>query len=197
MRSNKNKKTVSYKKDVVYRQGRPNSVYAFVDSQNLNLGVQNDVYRNSIKVYSGWKLDFKKFRIYLLEKYKVDKAFLFIGYVSENQKLYKYLKSSGYTLIFKPSVLDSHGHTKGNVDSELVVWTMKSVYEDLCDKAIIVSGDGDFAVLANFLLSKNKLLKFIVPNRTTMSILIKRVFVRTGKFNLLGWLNDERVRLGR
>ena len=41
--------------------------YAFIDSQNLNLGIQ----------LLGWKLDYKKFRIYLKEKYNVTKAYIF------------------------------------------------------------------------------------------------------------------------
>ena len=52
--------------------------YAFIDSQNLNLSIRE----------LGWKLDYKKFRIYLKEKYKVAKAFLFIGFVEGNNDLY-------------------------------------------------------------------------------------------------------------
>ncbi|MBL7158947.1 hypothetical protein ISS85_00520 [Candidatus Microgenomates bacterium] len=37
--------------------------YAFIDSQNLNLGVLSQ----------GWRLDFARFRVYLKEKYKVEK----------------------------------------------------------------------------------------------------------------------------
>jgi len=52
--------------------------YAFIDSQNLNLAI-ND---------AGWKLDFARFRIYLKDKYKVKKAYLFVGYLSRNERLY-------------------------------------------------------------------------------------------------------------
>jgi hypothetical protein len=48
--------------------------YAFIDSQNLNLSIQEQ----------GWKLDFGRFRIYLKDQYGVNKAFLFIGYVPTN-----------------------------------------------------------------------------------------------------------------
>ena len=65
--------------------------YAFIDSQNLNLGVQS----------LGWKLNYKRFRIYLTEKYGVSVAYLFIGYLPENQNLYKSLQEDGYLLIFK------------------------------------------------------------------------------------------------
>ena len=67
-------------------------IYAFIDSQNLNLAIRG----------LGWKLDFKQFYIYLKDKLKVQKAFLFIGYISKNQELYDYLKKAGYKIIFKP-----------------------------------------------------------------------------------------------
>jgi len=59
-------------------------IYAFIDSQNLNLGVKNDLYnKNGVKFYTGWKLDFKKFYFYLKTKNNVSKAILFIGKVAE------------------------------------------------------------------------------------------------------------------
>ena len=61
---------------------RNGSVYAFIDSQNLNLGVRDQ----------GWKLDFGRFRVYLKDKYKVEEAFLFIGYIPQNRNLYDSLK---------------------------------------------------------------------------------------------------------
>lgn len=169
--------------------------YAFIDSQNLNLGTSKDIYRKKKLIYKGWKLDFKKFRIYLADKLRVEKAFLFLGYVPQNRKLYNHLQSSGYELVFKPTVKDPHGKPKGNVDAELIVWTMKYVYEKTCDEVVIVSGDGDFAVLADFLLEKNKLIRFIVPNYKTMSILIKKVFIKKNKVGLLSSLNNEKGKL--
>ena len=140
------------------------NVYVFIDSQNLNLGVQSQ----------GWKLDFKKFRVYLHDKYKVAKAFLFIGYIPDNQKLYTYLQKAGYIIIFKP-VLEYSSHkkvkVKGNVDAELVLHTM--VEYPNYDRAIIVSGDGDFYCLVEYLEEKNKLKKIIVPNRNYSSLLRK------------------------
>jgi hypothetical protein len=70
------------------------NVFAFIDSQNLNLGVSS----------TGWQIDYKKFRLYLKNKYHVDKAFMFIGMVSNNQKLYTQLQTAGFILVFKPTV---------------------------------------------------------------------------------------------
>jgi len=78
-------------------------VYAFIDSQNLNLGIRDQ----------GWKLDFGRFRVYLKDKYYVKKAFLFIGYIKKYQGLYEKLKKFGYILIFKPTLPKRNGETKG------------------------------------------------------------------------------------
>lgn len=153
----KNKKTSNKKQKPV--------VYAFIDSQNLNLGVRSQ----------GWTLDFGKFRQYLRTKYNTKKTFLFIGYVTGNQVLYTYLQSVGYILVFKPTLelKDRKGQVKikGNVDAELVLHAMIQ-YKNY-DKAIIVSGDGDFYCLIDYLAKKDKLFKLITPNKKFSSLLKK------------------------
>jgi uncharacterized LabA/DUF88 family protein len=149
-------------------------VYAFIDSQNLNLGTSKNIYKNKHLIYKGWKLDFRKFRIYLEERLNVSKAFLFIGYVPHNKNLYEALESFGYILIFKPTLEFKKGRRiklKGNVDAELVLHTMTE--KDNYDKAVIVSGDGDFYCLYEFLTSINKLKTILIPNKKSESSLLK------------------------
>lgn len=43
--------------------------YAFIDGTNLHLTMQ----------HVGWALDYAKFRVYLKDKFKVTKAYYFIG----------------------------------------------------------------------------------------------------------------------
>lgn len=140
--------------------------YAFIDSQNLNLSIQS----------LGWKLDFARFRVYLKEKYKVRKAFLFIGYVEGNNDLYTFLQSAGFICIFKPTLEYKDGTTKGNVDAELVLQAM--VEYDNFDKALIVSGDGDFYCLVKYLIEQDKLKVVLVPNYLKYSALLKFKIVR-------------------
>ena len=138
--------------------------YAFVDSQNLNLGVKS----------MGWELDFRKFRLYLKNKYNVSQAYLFIGHVSGNEQLYTNLQKYGYILIFKPTLeykKSGKQIIKGNVDAELVLHTM--IEYPNYNKAIIVSGDGDFHCLVEYLDEKDKLLRLIVPNKKYSSLLRK------------------------
>lgn len=147
-------------------------VYAFIDSQNLNLGTSKDIKKGKKVIYKGWKLDFKKFRKYLFDKFRVKKAFLFIGYIKRNEKMYKALTSYGYDLVFKPTVSDKQGKTKGNVDAEIVLYSAVIQYKNY-DNAVFVSGDGDFYCLYEYLVKNDKLGKIIIPNTKSESSLLK------------------------
>lgn len=152
------------------------SNYAFIDSQNLNLGISTDLFdKDGNLIYYGWKLDYQKFRIYLKDKYSVSKAFLFIGYVPGNEKLYLELQQFGYVLIFKPTLIvkkDGKGVIKGNVDAELVMQALIEISN--YEKAVIVTGDGDFHCLIKYLIKENKLKKLLIPNRMKYSALLRK-----------------------
>ena len=147
--------------------------YAFIDSQNLNLSIEQQ----------GWRLDFKRFRIYLQQKYKVTKAFLFLGYIPDNYRLYEALKSYGYILIFKPTLKLPTGEFKGNVDSELVLNAIIEIPN--YDKAIIIAGDRDYACLVEYLLKQNKLEKLMIPDIKKYSFLLTKFSKNTVFMNNL------------
>ncbi|MBI2589348.1 NYN domain-containing protein [Candidatus Saccharibacteria bacterium] len=185
-------------------------IYAFIDSQNLNVSTQK----------FGWKMDWRKFREFLAAKYGVTKAYMFIGYVPEFQEMYEFLHDAGFAIVLKPTFDVTRPYTgtgsagldgvqgageqrtesymqygegaakpatpqsaksdsgvggsadeqagaarkpvKGNVDADLVLWTMKEMKN--YDKAVIVSGDGDFYSLIEYLEKENKLLKLLTPS---------------------------------
>jgi uncharacterized LabA/DUF88 family protein len=137
--------------------------YAFIDGQNLNLSIREQ----------GWILDFTKLRIYIREKYDITKAFIFIGYVQRNQNLYTNLQKAGYVLIFKPTLELPGGGFKGNVDAELVLHTM--IEYGNFDKALIVTGDGDFYCLVDYLVKNDKLLRLMIPNKNRFSSLFRKL----------------------
>ena len=153
--------------------------YAFIDSQNLNLSIRE----------LGWKLDYKKFRVYLKEKYGVTKAFLFIGYIEGNNDLYVSLQEAEFLCIFKPTLKYQNGTTKGNCDAELVLQAM--IEYSNYNKAIIVTGDGDFYCLAKYLIENRKLEALVIPNRFKFSALLNFKICRP----LLRFMNDLRVKL--
>jgi len=153
--------------------------FAFIDSQNVNLAIRDQ----------GWRLDWRRFRVYLKEKYGVTKAFLFIGYVEGNTSLYTSLQDAGFTCVFKPTLTYRDGTTKGNCDAELVLHAMIEYAH--YEKAVIITGDGDFYCLVQYLIERDKLETLVVPNRLRFSALLKfrqfRPFTR--------YLNDLRSRL--
>jgi hypothetical protein len=136
-------------------------IFAFIDAQNLNLGVRSQE----------WQLDWRKFRQYLRNKYHVTQAYCFIGYKAGNESLYTFLQECGYILILKPTMELPDGNVKGNVDAELVLHTM--IQYNNYDKAIIVSGDGDFHCLIEYLVLNEKLLLILAPNRYYSGLLRK------------------------
>ncbi|MEK7218062.1 MAG: NYN domain-containing protein [Patescibacteria group bacterium] len=159
--------------------------FVFIDSQNLNLAILDQ----------GWRLDFARFRRYLKDKFKIEKAFLFIGYIPGNEGLYASLQKAGFILIFKPTLeVKREGKliTKGNVDAELVLHAM--IEYPNYSKAIIVSGDGDFHCLIEYLEQQKKLLRVLVPNQYKYSALLRKfqrhiVFLGSLK-NKLGYKNE-------
>jgi hypothetical protein len=167
-------------------------VYAFIDSQNLNLSIQNDIVDKISGgiIYKGWKLDFRRFLVYLKDKYKVKKAFLFIGFVPGNESLYKSLQEFGYILIFKPTLEFSKGNDKfikGNVDAELILHTMIELPN--FSKSIIITGDGDYYCLIEYLEKQAKLLNVFIPNKYRFSSLLRKY----SKY--LVYVSDLRVKL--
>ena len=137
--------------------------YAFIDSQNLYLAVQE----------LGWKIDFKKFRIYLKEKYAVERAYMFMGFLPGNQELYNFLQKVGFTLVFKPLITNEKLPVKGNCDAELVLQAMIDLNE--YNQTLLITGDGDFYCLVKYLDTKNKLLRVLAPSPQNCSSLLSRI----------------------
>ncbi len=136
--------------------------YAFIDAQNLHRGIKS----------LGWHLDWSKLRRYLKEKYSVQTAYLFLGFMQSNQDLYAMLQKAGYVLIFKPIILDEKGKAKGNCDADLVLHTI--LEKDIYDKAVIVTSDGDFYSLVRYLYKNDKLKMVLSPYVRTCSTLLKK-----------------------
>ena len=144
--------------------------YAFIDGQNLYMSTAK-------RKVEPWRIDLARFRIYLSQKYHVDRAYYHLGYVSKKQQdLYEKIQNAGFILVFKKHSLVMAGLKKGNVDSDIIFSVMRRLYkkEDFA-KIIIVSGDGDYKSLVDFLIEENRFEKILFPDFNRASSLYKKI----------------------
>lgn len=140
---------------------------AFVDGQNLHLGTKDEC----------WSVDHRRLRTYLKDKYDVDEAYYYLGFVSEEQQhLYEGLQRAGFILSFREHSLALKGRKKGNVDCDIVFDVMRKLVEgEDFDKVLLISGDGDYKKLVDFLLKRKKFKKILFPNKEFASSLYKKL----------------------
>ena len=150
------------------KQAQENNL-AFIDGQNLYMGTDSDK--------PSWHVDLKRLRVYLRDKYKVSKAFYFLGCVVDgNDKLYDEIQDSGFILKFREHNSAMLGVKKCNVDSDIIFHIMKLLYKkESFDKIILVSGDGDYKMLVDFLIEEDKFKKILFPNKAFASSLYKKL----------------------
>lgn len=150
---------------------------AYIDGANLHRGVAG----------LGWALNYKRFRVWLSDKFGVSQAYLFIGLMPKNKDLYTALQEAGFTLVFKEVTYDADGKAKGNCDADLVLKATRDAFENTFSKAVLVSSDGDYASLVRFLQEKKKFIGVVSPaTAEKCSLLLKR----TG--TPIFYLNDQK-----
>ncbi|MCX6794963.1 MAG: NYN domain-containing protein [Candidatus Falkowbacteria bacterium] len=157
---------------------------AFIDGQNLYMGTAK-------RQVDPWRIDLDRFRVYLEKKYNTSKAYYFLGYVQRmNQELYEEIQNAGFVLVFREHNPAMIGKKKGNVDSDIIFQIMKKMYkkEDF-DKIILVSGDGDYKLLVDFLIEENRFKKILFPDRSKRSSLYKSL---SNKF--FAYLDDTDIK---
>lgn len=140
--------------------------HAYIDAANLH---------STIKELK-WDFDYKRFYIWLKDKYKIQNAYLFIGFIPSRTALYDSLHDAGYILIHKEVTYDQTGKAKGNCDAELVLKMVSDYYEHSFTKAIIISSDGDYACLVKFLKERKAFEALISPSQKC-SYLLKKLNV--------------------
>ena len=140
---------------------------AFIDGQNLYLGTE--------QTKPTWHVDFKKFRIYLKEKYGVAEAYYFMGAyesTTEARNLYNSLQRAGYILVFREHTESLLSKKKGNVDTDIVFTIMQKIADrEKFGKVILVSGDGDYWRMVDYLIKKHKFAKLLSPSKVSTSSL--------------------------
>ena len=164
---------------------KPVNNIAYIDGQNLYMG--------TAKSRPEWHIDLARLRIYLEKKYNVTNAYYYLGYVQEGdgiEKLYKPIQKAGFILVFRLHNSAMIGKKKGNVDSDIIFSAMKRLYlKDDFDKIVLVSGDGDYKMLVDFLIEQDKFEKILFPNHKYSSSLYKSLSSR-----YFAYLDDADVR---
>jgi uncharacterized LabA/DUF88 family protein len=142
---------------------------AFIDAQNLHLG--------TTKVDPMWQIDHARFRVLLKQRYGVSIAYYFIGVYDKNHKvLYNSLTKAGYELIFREHSGTQVSKKKGNVDNDIIFNIMKKLCErEPFGKVVLISGDGDYKRMVDYLIEKDRLLKILFPNKRFASSLYKNI----------------------
>ncbi|MFZ1720639.1 MAG: NYN domain-containing protein [Candidatus Moraniibacteriota bacterium] len=143
---------------------------AFIDGQNLYMGTAKHE-------QNPWRINLKRFRVYLEQKYGIAKAYYFLGYVQETrQELYEEIQAAGFVLVFREHNAAMLGKKKGNVDSDIIFHIMKKLYkEEDFQKVFLISGDGDYKMLVDFLIEEKRFGKMLFPNRQFASSLYKKL----------------------
>jgi uncharacterized LabA/DUF88 family protein len=158
--------------------------YAFIDGQNFHKSIEElEKELEPLEV----ELDLGEFRIHLTEKHGIKVAHYFVGYLQKNKALYDQLRSQGYELIFK-EVATHEDYIKGNVDVLLTLQSMV-LYNDYV-KAVIITSDGDYACLVEYLHSKGKLECLIACSRGGCSYLLRKLHGKIQIFYLDDIMRD-------
>jgi len=95
-----------------------------------------------------------------------------MGYIEQNAKTYEYLIDCGFKIIFKKTLYIG-SDTKGNCDAELVLKIVSDFYEKSYNKCYLVTGDGDFGCVVEFLQNKGVFDTLISPDERKCSLLLK------------------------
>lgn len=143
--------------------------HAYIDGQNVHMGTKHAAVP--------WRIDLARFRVYLRQKYHVEKAYYFLGFVQEEfQDLYDEIQSAGFILHFRQHNPAMLGTKKGNVDTDIVFTIMKKLYrKEAFDRVVLVSGDGDYKMLVDFLIEEKRLEKILFPDQRRASSLYKKI----------------------
>ncbi len=151
------------------------------DRQNIYID-GNNLYRAATEL--GYTIDYKRFRNWLRQKYDPAQVYLFIGLIPSRTKFYEYLQESGFILIFKQTITVA-GTVKGNCDAELVLKTVSDFYTRYFTSCILITGDGDFGCLVEFLKEHDAITKILAPDQNKCSILLRNKNIEITFLNVL------------
>lgn len=135
----------------------------YIDAANILLSAKN----------IDFDLDLNKLFIHLKDKYKECHIIFFIGDIAVLKAMHETLRLNSVEVCIK-QVAREGGKLKANCDVDLTNRVTVDVERDLIDMAIIMTGDGDFAVLFDYIKQMQKYSKCISMSRANTSIFLRR-----------------------
>ena len=86
------------------------------------------------------------------------------------------MQKAGFIVLFKEHTAALKGSKKGNVDTDIVFEIMKILLERTdFHKILLVSGDGDYKKIVDFLIKRGVFKKLLFPNKQFASSLLKKL----------------------
>lgn len=138
-------------------------IAVYIDAANIILSLKE----------INFNLDIDSLFIYLKDKYKNSKIIFFIGDVYYLKEIKDILIRHGIEICIKETSKEG-GKVKANCDVEITQRIVVDVERNLADDFILLSGDGDFIGLFNYIFKMGKQAYCIAPTFKSTSIFIKR-----------------------
>lgn len=141
-------------------------VGVFIDVQNIYLTTKN--------VFQQGKINWLALRKFLEREDAVVTFCAFTNYDPDSdpqRNFMNWLGCNGYRVVYKPLRNLPDGSIKASMDLEMAVEILTQA--PYLDEVILVTGDGDFAVLVDRLCALGKLVKVLGPERLTSPDLIR------------------------
>lgn len=141
-------------------------VAAFVDVQNIYMCVKT--------VFGHAKINYRVLKDFLTRDGAVVKLVAFTCYDPENRSQVDFMHAlalMGYRVVAKPLKRMPDGNIKASMDMEMALEILVSA--PYMDEIVLITGDGDFAPIVDYVARMGKIVKVIGPDRLTSPDLIR------------------------
>jgi uncharacterized LabA/DUF88 family protein len=138
-------------------------VFVYVDAANIILSAQNH----------GLDIDSLKLVRHLTDVHRATRVMYFTGNFKSKRREFDVLKTAGVELVYKEIYNEEH-KAKANCDVEIAHRMTKDALLNPPEKIVLVSGDGDFAALCDFVHERSIEMKVVAFDPISCSRVLKR-----------------------
>lgn len=146
----------------------------YIDAANILLSSKS----------AGLDVDILKLIQKLKDKYRTEKVIYFTGDFKSMQESFDTLIEFGVEMVYK-EIYNENSKTKANCDVEISHRITFDIENSLVTKVVLLSGDGDFVHIADYVNRNNLEIKIIAADPISCSRVIKK-----RQFISLSYLKD-------